>query len=157
MFTSVIKRDRAAGGYTGPGSAYLSVIGSDTSADRDYMKKTVRVYLYVSLVTVIFGHVYEHFSHGVYSREMFWAFLIPLFAGAGVFRAVSLLNLRTPPDKNEMMLYHWGIAALTAGSLFQGVLEIYGTENPLVKVYGAAGAALIALGVIKYIVRLSKR
>ena len=42
------------------------------------------------------------------------------------------------------------LAALTAGSLFRGVLEIYGTTNRLGAVYWICGAALCGLGLAVY-------
>ena len=41
-------------------------------------------------------------------------------------------------------LHYAGVATLTAGSLFTGALEIYGTSSALGTVYWIAGAALLA-------------
>ena len=76
---------------------------------------------------------------------MICAFLFPLLLGALPF---SLLRKRGRPLKGGIAaeLIHAGIAALTVGSVIQGVLEIYGTTNPLVTVYWIAGGALTAAG-----------
>ena len=49
--------------------------------------------------------------------------------------------------------YAWnsGLAALTAGSIFKGILDIYGTTNKLIVVYPAASAVLICAAVISYL------
>ena len=40
-------------------------------------------------------------------------------------------------------LWRDGIAVLTVGSLFTGVIKIYGTDSNLCYVYAGAGAALL--------------
>lgn len=92
----------------------------------------------------IFGMVYEHFGHGVYSAFMACAFLIPLLGGALPCLVHALHGRREWPVW-AVRLHHWGLATLTMGSLFQGVLEIYGTTNRLVWVYLIVGCALLAL------------
>ncbi len=48
--------------------------------------------------------------------------------------------------------YAWnsGLAALTVGSLFKGVLDIYGTTNKLIVVYPIAAAVLICAAVFSF-------
>ena len=53
------------------------------------MKKTLS-YLFLSLFVLLFGQIYEHFSHGVYSNYMIFAFLFPLL---GLFLPNLLLRL----------------------------------------------------------------
>ena len=122
----------------------------------DPVKKTVRIYLLAALFTAVLGHVYEHFSHGVYARGMFWAFLIPLMGGAAVYRVIALLKPRVIPSGMAAAMYHSGIATLTVGSLFKGALDIYGTGSGLVIVYWIAGAALTVAGAVRYLATLSK-
>ena len=47
-------------------------------------------------------------------------------------------------------LYDSGLAALTAGSVFRGVLEIYGTTSRLSAVYWICGTALCGFGLAIY-------
>jgi hypothetical protein len=56
---------------------------------------------------------------------------------------------RRRPRAPSRCLYASAIAALTAGCLFRGILEIYGTTSRLSKIYwlGGSGLLLIALGV----------
>lgn len=117
--------------------------------DRSGMK-TGPVYLFVSLFCILFGAVYERFSHGVYSCYMLYAFVFPLVGGAVPFLLLSFYNKR-PPGKVSCNLYHSGIAALTVGSFFQGALEIYGTTNRLVTIYWWLGTTFVLAGIAVYI------
>ncbi len=71
---------------------------------------------------------------------MIYAFAFPLLLGALPY-AILLLK-----DKNPgwvfLNLWNAAIAAFSAGSVFVGVLEIYGTTNSLVTVYPIVGCAL---------------
>ena len=92
----------------------------------------------------VFGAVYELFSHKVYSHFMICAFVFPLLLGVIPF---SLLQKRGKPfPAKAAELVHAGVAALTVGSVLQGVLEIYGTSNPLTAVYWTAGGVLVSAG-----------
>ncbi len=101
-------------------------------------------YLVATAGCAVFGAVYELFSHQVWSRFMIYAFAFPLFLGAIPF---FLLRERGKPFPGKAAeLVHAGVAALTVGSILQGVLEIYGTSNPLTIAYWAMGGALTAAG-----------
>lgn len=58
-------------------------------------------------------------------------------------------------SKSSVCAYHSGIATLTVGSIFKGVLEIYGTTNQLIVVYWIAGFGLLFIGILTYL--LSKK
>ncbi len=120
------------------------------------MAKTGFVYLYLALFCVLFGAVYECFSHGVFSYYMIYAFIFPLAGGALPFFLLEFSGCRVP-GRLPLNLYHSGIAALTVGCIFRGVLEIYGTTNPLTIVYWAAGWGLALCGVMWYLIESWKR
>jgi hypothetical protein len=63
------------------------------TSDNRYLK-TSFIYLIVSIVLMIAGAVYEHFSFGVYSYFMIYAFAIPLAGGALPFLAKYMRNIR---------------------------------------------------------------
>ena len=50
------------------------------------------------------------------------------------------------PDRFSLNAWNSGVAALTVGCIFRGVLEIYGTTNRLIIVYPAAAAILLCAG-----------
>ncbi len=114
------------------------------------MMKTGLVYLGCSLFLALFGAVYEIFSHEVYSYYMIYAFAIPLAGGALPCFLFAYFG-RQIPNRAVQNLYNSGIAALSIGSIFTGVLEIYGTTNRLTMVYWVAGFGLVIISVCLYL------
>lgn len=90
------------------------------------MKKTMQ-YVFLSLFIFVFAQIYEYFSHGVYSNYMLYAFLIP-FLGLAV-PSFLLHSLKKSLPANSRFLWKCGIATLTVGSIYKGILEIYGTNG----------------------------
>lgn len=107
--------------------------------------------------TALFAAVYELFSHRVYSGYMIFAFLLPLLGGALPYSLLQRLPGRLRPDPAVCCLYNSGLAALTAGSVFRGMLEIYGTTSRLSAVYAVAGAVLLVGSAVGYLVRAAIR
>jgi len=81
---------------------------------------------------------------------MTYMFLYPLIPGALVFLIFTLTGIKKP-DRISYNLYNSGIAALTIGSLLQGIFKIAGTSSSFIIVYWIAGFTLIGLGVIAFI------
>ncbi|MCC8356763.1 MAG: hypothetical protein LJU34_02755 [Oscillospiraceae bacterium] len=130
---------------------------SATESARLTAARTAFVYLLAAVFCMVFGAVYEHFSHDVYSWYMIYAFAFPLLGGALPFSVMALLDACPVPTRLPLNLYHSGIATLTVGSVFQGVLEIYGTTSRLMRVYWTAGIALTAAGAALYLAGLLSR
>ena len=124
---------------------------SDTKIQKSHVAKTGFIYLLVSLFCVLFGAVYEHFSHEVYSGYMIYAFVFPLAGGALPLTALTIYGCRQLPGRLALNLYNAGIAALTVGSMMEGVLEIYGTTNDLIQIYWIAGIGLAGMGAVLYL------
>ena len=103
-----------------------------------------------ALGCLVFAAVYECFSHGVFSPFMLLAFLFPLLLG--VVPCTLALD-RPGSGVLSLYLYGSGVVALTAGSLFQGILEIYGTTSRLSGVYWAVGLLLSAGGAGLYVLQ----
>lgn len=123
---------------------------SDIDRQRKGMTKIGFIYLFVSLFCVLFGAVYEWFSHEVYSYFMLYAFVFPLVGGVVPFFGLAFCRAFIP-GRITCNLYHSAIATLTIGSLFQGVLEIYGTTNRLVSVYWILGVLLLLPAIVTYV------
>lgn len=117
--------------------------------------RTFSVYLSVTFLCGIFGFIYELFSHGVFSFFMACCFLPPLLLGTLPFLAVYVTK-KGYPGRLALNLYNSGVAALTAGFMFTGVLQIYGTTNRLGAVYYAAAALFTVSGVIFWIIGAKK-
>ena len=103
------------------------------------------IYACAAAFCAFFGAVYEVFSHQVYSYFMIYAFALPLCLGTVPALLFSLKGWRVP-SRLARQLYHSGVAALTVGCIFEGVLRIYGTTNRLIWVYPAMGALLLLGG-----------
>ena len=119
------------------------------------MGKTVFVrYLLVTIFCVAFGLIYEAFSHQVYSASMMLMFLFPLIGGVIPFGIMALTGHPYFPGSLDRTLYGCGIATLTVGSCFKGVLDIYGTTSRFSSVYLIAGLILTVAGLLIYLVSL---
>ena len=99
-----------------------------------------------TIFLALFGAIYELFSHGVYSYHMIYAFGFPLIMGVLLY-AVLILRGKYP-RRSFLNVWNTAIATFCLGSVFEGVLEIYGTSNPLVIVYPVAGGILLIIGLI---------
>ncbi len=103
----------------------------------------------------LFGAIYEAFSHEVYSYFMIYAFAVPLTFGVLLY--TLLLIFKKYPGRVALNLWNSGIAALSVGCVFRGVLEIYGTTNSFSAVYPVAGSLLSASGLIAGIAGMHKK
>ncbi len=108
--------------------------------------KTALAYTAITSFTAFFGGVYEIFSHGVISYYMVYAFGIPLLCGVMPNIIAAVIGAQKP-HKVAYNLYNSGVATITVGCIFEGVLEIYGTVNDLVYVYLFMGVALFLAGI----------
>lgn len=102
---------------------------------------------------MIFAGIYEIFSHSVYSLPMILSFLWPLIGGVLVYTLLIKAPARWRPGTAAALLYNSGIALFTLGSIFKGVLEIYGTTNRLLAVYIAGGSFFLLSGVLTYLLQ----
>ncbi len=124
---------------------------SDNSPQKRRIAKIGFTYLLISIFCALFGAIYEHFSHEVYSGYMIYAFAFPLVGGALPFLGMAQFKCPILPGWTAFHLYNAGIATVTVGSIMEGVLAIYGTTNELLKIYWYVGGTLIAGGIILYI------
>ncbi len=110
------------------------------------MQKNILANLIAAVFLAFVGAVYEHFSHGVYSYYMIYGFGFPLVMGALSY--MVLLMKGKHPDRVFLNLWNSAIAALSLGSVFAGVLVIFGTTNSLTVVYQIAGAVLALAAIV---------
>ena len=109
-----------------------------------------RLYVLAAVNAAVFSAVYEHFSFGVYSPFMIFAFAVPLLMGALAFLLMGRALKKTGTSVPALVCKFWhaAVATLTVGFLFRGVLDIYGTSSPLASVYWIASAVLAALSLL---------
>ena len=113
-------------------------------------------YLAAAILVAAAGGVYEYFSHGVMSNYMIFAFMVPLLAGAVPNLLASFAGDKKRADSGSSAAAGLQLAAaatLTAGSLVNGALEIYGTTNRLMIFYPVAGLALLTAALAAYVLR----
>lgn len=136
----------------------------DRYTDRDRYLRTAFRYLAASIAIAVFGAIYEHFSFGVWSGFMVYAFMIPLTGGTLTYMLRYLRSAKqarrfadgcTGKAPEDEWVWHAGIITLTAGSIVHGILAICGRPNHLTVIYLIAGLALLATAVIMRV--LSKR
>ena len=123
------------------------------TSERD-LKKSLLWNIIGAVILALFGAVYELFSHEVYSYYMIYAFAFPLILG--VLPYTLLLISGRIPGIAAVRLWNSGITALSVGSVFRGVLDIYGTTNAKSIVYPIAGFVLLASGIIVMITGAKK-
>ena len=114
------------------------------------MEKQLKLHLLFNIIGTVFlalfGAIYEIFSHEVYSYFMLYAFAIPLAMGVLPY---SILMLKEKyPDRKFLNLWNTAIAIFSIGSIFAGVLAIYGTTNSLIIVYPISGAVMVLLSLL---------
>ena len=114
------------------------------------MLKQILMQLISAIWFAFFGAVYERFSHEVYSYYMIYAFAIPLVMGALPYSIMAVKQYQ--PDGLFLHLWNSAVITFTIGSIFKGVLDIYGTTNSLLTVYPIAGLilAILALATLKF-------
>ncbi len=123
---------------------------SDISLKRNLLGNVI-----ATVFLALFGAIYEVFSHEVYSYFMIYAFAVPLTFGVLLY--TLLLIFKKYPGRVALNLWNSGIAALSVGCVFRGVLEIYGTTNSFSAVYPVAGSLLSASGLIAGIAGMHKK
>ena len=126
---------------------------SVTEKNKRKAQKDAAVFLGVSILTGLFGAIYELFSHEVYSYFMIYAFAFPLLLGTLPYLMLSLSGGTRYPNALYRNLYHAGIATLTIGSIMRGVLDIYGTTNSLGNIYWFVGVPLLVVAGVDFAVR----
>ena len=110
------------------------------------IKKEIKKFLIMSAFVLVFGIIYEIFSHQVYSLFMICAFLIPLILGALIYYILySKERFQITNASNN--LYKSFIYTLTVASIIKGVLDIYGTTNSLIIIYPFVSSVLLLLAI----------
>lgn len=127
-----------------------------TSASKRQILKQTAGSIIASVLSALFGAVYELFSHEVYSYYMIYAFAIPLVMCALPY-ILFILFSRNIPSTKILRIWNAGVCTFTVGCIFEGVLEIYGTTNRLIIVYPAAGIILCTTAIVMYFVFLRRK
>lgn len=112
-------------------------------------KKLAVIYFCFSAFTALFGSVYSAFGHGIVSYPMLLAFLYPLIMGFIPALILTLTKKGLVPCMLSRYLWHSAVACLTVGSVFRGVLDIFGSHlSPYPPAYRVAGIVFLVASVI---------
>ena len=114
-------------------------------------------YLAAGVFWLVFGLIYTHFSHGVRSPFMTFAFLIPLAMCAVPAVCFLIRGSRSYPGRYARSIYRWACACFSVGSVLRGVVDIFGTASRYPLIYLAAGIVLLTVSVIFYIAERVRR
>jgi hypothetical protein len=124
------------------------------------IRKTVIVYLILTVVSIAVANIYAQFGHGVHSAAMTLMFLYPLLGGTLFYFTLGLIVPRISDRRNYRLfynIYNSGIAVLTVGSLLKGILDIAGTASGYVQLFQVTGWAGAAAGWVCLIAMVFKR
>ena len=123
---------------------------SDTQIKKEWVIRTILIYLGITLFCAFFSWVYEQHSHGVYSNYMIYVFLFPLVGGVLLFSVLGVSKRLPKPSRFSLNAHHAGIATLALGSALQGALEIYGTTSGYITGYWMVGSLLLLVAASNY-------
>ncbi len=134
---------------------------------KNVIKHRITKNLIFAVTCAIFAAIYEYFSHQVYSMFMICAFLFPVILGIlpDLFRSRIYDNngnteLAQKPQRKmpdiALTLQQCGIYTFTIGSIFKGVLDIYGTTNSKGVIYWWCGGVLFAAGIVAELLHYCK-
>ena len=117
------------------------------SSKASFIHQRIRKNTVFAAFCAIFAAIYEHFSHQVYSPYMICAFLFPVCLG--IVPDIIRLKLCKSPKylqkagqiysrhdishiyEISLVMQQCGIYTFAVGSIFRGILDIYGTTNVL--------------------------
>lgn len=102
--------------------------------------KKIHMNVGVCIFFAVFGAIYEHFSLGVWSYYMIYAFA-PLLIGS--FVALSLYFRKGRIVNSFFVPFFLSQMTASMGMLAAGVVAIYGTENKYLIVYPICAALLL--------------
>ena len=120
------------------------------------IKKTIIIYILITIFTIIFDRVYAIFSHEVSSLNMNLMFLYPLIGGVVVYCFLERLCKNIKKDIRFLFnIYNAGIATLTIGSLLKGIMDIAGTSSQYIIYYAIVGVLFIIISIIGFIKGIS--
>ena len=108
------------------------------------LKKENNYILGFSIFILVFGIIYEMFSHGVISYFMIFAFTIPLM---NYILNLIIMHNNIKIIKISKNLFSSSILTFTLYSILKGILDIYGTTNSLINIYLAVGILLLVISI----------
>ena len=112
------------------------------------IKKSVLVYLGVTIFLIILNYIYSLFSNNISSRYMTYMFIYPLIGGffINLFIIISKKVTEIKLFYVAKSIFNYGISTLVVGSFIKGIFEIAGTDSVYLVYYFYIGIILIIIG-----------
>ena len=107
--------------------------------------KTFLTYLVLTAFLFIFSRVYESLSYGEVSFYMHYMFCVTAIGGVLL---LALLILKRNLSRISFNLWNTGVAVITAGFLFRGIVNLSGRSTTLDTPYWYVGAAFLILALL---------
>lgn len=125
----------------------LNKVSDIKMEQKQIIKKHINKNIILTIVCIIFAAVYEHFSYQVYSAFMIGAFIFPLIFGVGANLIRLVVYSKRRISENILAVWQCSIYTLTVGSIYRGILDIYGTTNEKGALFWYTGAILAVFAV----------
>lgn len=126
-----------------------SVTNSTTRFSRTFIS-----YLAMTAFLFIFSRIYESLSYGEVSVFMHYMFCATLVGG---ILLLGLLQVKPNLSRMTYNLWNSGIATITAGCLFRGIINLSGRSTTLDQPYWYVGAGFLALSLITLFISDTRR
>ena len=126
-----------------------SVTNSTTRFSRTFIS-----YLAIAAFLFIFSRIYESLSYGEVSVFMHYMFCATLVGG---ILLLGLLQVKPNLSRMTYNLWNSGIATITAGCLFRGIINLSGRSTTLDQPYWYVGAGFLALSLITLFISNTRR
>lgn len=113
--------------------------------DTKTIRKTIKIYIVVTVISIIFSYIYEMFSYGEYSNYMRFLFVVPII-GEITYEIIYLLKINI--TRATYNLFNSGIAILMSGMLIKGIINISGRYTNYDIIYWILGTIFILSAII---------
>ena len=119
------------------------------------IKKHFLLYLTSSVIRYLFQLAYHHFSHGVSSPSLSYAWMISMIGGC----LLTFLTRITPSNTTRVVrnLANSSLAVFTSWALLTGILAIASSDSPYLDLYLYVGNGLLLFSCLAYLHRFSKQ
>ncbi len=125
-----------------------------TSVTNHSLRKAILSYFSLTLFSILFTFVYEHFSYGESSLYMRLMFLAPL-AGM-VLCFLSLWRMTWLTNRLSLLLFNSTLGIIASACLIKGMIEISGRTTSMEQPYWYAAILFLAMSLLAGLTQTKK-
>jgi len=136
---------------------YILDINENKKNIKKHFIKTISSFVVISIFCFVLDKIYAIFGHGVKSDYMRYMFLYPIIGGAVLYMLIALFIPKLKCIKGYRIFYNCynsGIAILTVGSLYIGILEIAGTNSSFSSLFEISGIIVVSSSLLFIVIVL---